>query len=340
MNDNSFEVFISYRREDTSGYALGLRSEITRVLPEARVFLDVDSIDSGMRWRDAIRAHLESCHVMLVVIGDEWLRRRDGMKKIDREDDPVRLELKWADERNATVIPVLVEEASMPSTDELPADVRSLCEHQAHPLHDRTYGHDVKLLIERLAKIHAQTNERPTRSGTDEPPEPPALGDLPSRVTQRYLEENVPGMGREQLLQFTKALHERRWSDDDIYDYALSYSALTPPKRLPGRITTAWLAENVPLMKPDRVHQLVAELRRRRWTDDEISRDVLAHHPAAAITEIPSRISPKWLQRNASLMLPDFKRRLAQVLLERGWTETEIHKYLPGASFELGRERQ
>jgi hypothetical protein len=48
------EIFISYRREDTSGYALGFRREFANAFPDAEVFLDIESIDSGTRWRAAI----------------------------------------------------------------------------------------------------------------------------------------------------------------------------------------------------------------------------------------------------------------------------------------------
>ena len=38
------EIFISYRRQDTSGYALGFRRELSHSLPDVGVFLDVDDM--------------------------------------------------------------------------------------------------------------------------------------------------------------------------------------------------------------------------------------------------------------------------------------------------------
>jgi hypothetical protein len=243
------ELFISYRRQDTSGYALGLRRQFAQTLASARVFLDSQSIAAGMHWRDEIRERLSGCDVMLVLIGDEWLVMRDGQKKIEDENDPVRLELKHAlGRKNIVVIPVLVEDAKMPSTRDLPVDVRRLCEFNAHAIHDRTYDQDVGSLIERLTSIAEKTD---APAAVPHPPDasPPDTGTdaaWPSRITERFLEQEVSGMGRDQLLALIAELRRRGRTEEEIYDSALSFSPLQPLKRLPARITPAWLATNVP----------------------------------------------------------------------------------------------
>ncbi len=324
MPDGSLNIFLCYRREDTAGYALGFRRLIRDALPHAEIFLDVESIDSGMRWREEIRNRIAQCDVLLLVIGDEWLVRRDGVKKIDDENDPVRFEIGEALRRDNPpwLIPVLVEDARMPRASDLPPEVQPLCDYHAHRIHDQSYDRDLKDLIETLDRM---TDSRPAIDPGDGAP---PGGDQFPRLTEAYLAQHVPAMGRERLRELIDVAHARGWSDEDIFDYALSYSPLQPPKRLPSRITPTWLAENVPLMHPKRVAALVGELKKRGWSDDEIQRYVLANHPRAGITEIPSKVYPAWLERNAALMTAEFQRKLGATLLERGWTPREIRRYL------------
>ncbi len=175
----SMDIFISYRRQDTSGYALGLRRLFRTELPSASVFLDIDSIDAGGRWREVIRGRLSECDVMLVLIGDEWLVMRDGQKKLEQADDPVRFELEYVLRRNITIIPILVEEAKIPSGSDLPEGIRRLCEYNAHAIHDQTYDQDVTRLVQTLRNLDDTESEPPPPG-----PQPPGTGSgatFPSR---------------------------------------------------------------------------------------------------------------------------------------------------------------
>jgi hypothetical protein len=64
---------------------------------------------------------IESSDILITVIGKRW-RIRD----LESPDDYVYLELAAAFKRNIQVIPVLVEEASMPRCDEVPNDLKAL----------------------------------------------------------------------------------------------------------------------------------------------------------------------------------------------------------------------
>jgi hypothetical protein len=323
----SLEIFISYRRQDTSGYALGLRREFAKTLTSARVFLDVDSLEAGMRWRDEIRDRLDACDVMLVLIGDEWLVTRDGERKLHRENDPLRYELEYAFQRGGiTIIPILLEDTKMPAIEQLPRPIARLSEIQAEAIHDRTYDGDVNRLIERLARI-AELPVKPSK-GT---PTAPTPAEFPPRITRRYLEQEVGGMGRDRLLELIAELRRRGWTDEEIYDGALSYSPLRPPTRFPNRITTEWLASNVPLLSPKRIAQLTTLMRRRHWSSDDIRTHVLGHRDGGLAEDIPSSIRLGWLERNVPLMTVDEQNRLAEVMLKRGWSEEEIRGHVPYA---------
>jgi hypothetical protein len=327
------DIFISYRRQDTSGYALGLRREFTQSqsLSSVQVFLDSASLAPGVRWREEIRGWLSRCEVMLVLIGDEWLVTRDGQKKIEQENDSVHFELELVLGRDdIRIIPVLLEEAKMPSPGMLPLSVRGLCEYEAHAIHDHSYDPDVNRLIEQLSRIADELGDT-SGSGPHSTPEASDPSSYPSRITERYLEQEVSGMGRDQLRALMVELRRRGWTEEEIYDRALKFSPLQPPNRLPARITPAWLATNVPLLGPDRIRHLTAELLRRGWSSEGIRTHVFEHHQNGLAEEIPSRIQTGWLERNAPLMTSTEQDRLAEVMLARGWAPEEVQRYLPHA---------
>lgn len=326
------DIFISYRRRDTAGYALGLKREFARALPDAKIFLDVESLDAGMRWRDVIRQHVELCDLMLVVIGDEWLVTRDGNKKIDSDDDPVRFELETGLARpGMAVIPILVEDASMPAARDLPEAVRPLCEYNSHAIHDRTYDQDLNTLVERLLRLSEEhePDESPENRPNADLPAPESA--YPSKITDRYLRQEVSGMGRDQLLALIAELLRRGWSHHDVFEEALRFSPLKPANKVPARVTVAWLATNVPLLSPNRVTKLIKELRGRGWSEADIRTHVLGSRQPGLASPIPSRIAVPWVERNAPLMTADEQDELAAVLKEKGWSPEEIFSYLPNA---------
>ena len=70
-------VFISYRRETTAGEARALFNELLGKLGKNSVFMDVDSIALGRDFRSALQKTLESCDLMLVLIGKDWAEAKD-----------------------------------------------------------------------------------------------------------------------------------------------------------------------------------------------------------------------------------------------------------------------
>lgn len=345
------DIFISYRRQDTSGYALGIRRELQRRLPDAHVFLDVEALDAGVRWRDVIRERIGRCDLMLVLIGDEWWQTRDGRQKMLSPDDPVRLELKIGlDRSDMKVIPVLLEGASMPSGSDLPDVVRDLCEYGAHAIHDKTYDRDLNALLDQIDKLSAECAGEPVEpepvepepvdpetvqdvaDGDEEEPGPPVDGPVfPARVTAAYLARELPAMTRPEVLALLAQLLRRGWSHENVYEWTLGFSPLKPPRQLPARISTAWLEANVPLLSPRRIERLVAELRRRSWSEADIREHVYGNRPGGLAAGLPARLGTAWLDQHAPLMNAEEQDRLAEALARRGWSEAEIRAYAPVA---------
>ena len=162
-------TFISYREDDAKPWALLLRDELVDAFGEGSVFLDKDGLRAGS-WREQIEEALDRCGVVLVVIGRRWLSaaETDGVRRLDRPDDVHRQEVATALARNdVTVIPVLVDGASMPRSDELPDVIRGLTERQARSLSDRSSHRelDLSLLISDIERATGEiATPRSTRS--------------------------------------------------------------------------------------------------------------------------------------------------------------------------------
>jgi hypothetical protein len=142
-------IFISYRRDDSAGYAGRLHEELTERLGPDRVFRDVDTLQPGQDFVDAIEQRLHECRVCLVLVGRLWLSARDesGRRRIDRDTDYVRLEIAAALARaDVLVVPVLIGGAVMPAASALPDSIQALGRRQAVTLRDDTWENDVDRL--------------------------------------------------------------------------------------------------------------------------------------------------------------------------------------------------
>jgi len=72
------QVFISYRRDDTAGYARAVYDELARHFGPERVFIDVDDIGAGQAFDEVIAHAVGGSKVLLVMIGKRWLGEREG----------------------------------------------------------------------------------------------------------------------------------------------------------------------------------------------------------------------------------------------------------------------
>jgi TIR domain len=77
------KIFVSYRHDDipgpkSGGHAHHLKEELARRFGGDNVFIDVDTLEPGVPWQDAIDAYLAECDVLLVLIGEEWLTITDA----------------------------------------------------------------------------------------------------------------------------------------------------------------------------------------------------------------------------------------------------------------------
>ena len=127
-------VFISYRRQETAWPARQLYDVLVAELGADRVFKDVDDIEPGDDFVERLQSAVGSCEVLLALIGPQWLTVTDaeGARRLDDPEDFVRLEVETALNRDdVRVIPILVDNAKMPTPQELPTGLAALTRRQA-----------------------------------------------------------------------------------------------------------------------------------------------------------------------------------------------------------------
>jgi tetratricopeptide (TPR) repeat protein len=148
-------IFISYRREDAAGDAGRLADHLHRRFGQNQVFLDIDTIDPGTDFVQVLHASLQETAAVLVVIGPRWTSARaaNGTRRLDDANDFVRLEVEASLGRNIPVVPVLVQGATMPRAEDLPASLSSLATRQAATLDHAEFHDDAERLCDRLATM-------------------------------------------------------------------------------------------------------------------------------------------------------------------------------------------
>jgi TPR repeat protein len=149
------QIFISYRREDSSAWAGRLCDQLQSRFPQNEIFMDVDSIKPGIDFIETIEERVGACDALVAVIGKRWLSASDeeGRRRLDNPEDFVRVEVGTALKRGVRVIPVLVKGAPMPRAAELPEDLKTLARRNALSLsHDR-FRADAERLIDSVGEV-------------------------------------------------------------------------------------------------------------------------------------------------------------------------------------------
>ena len=168
-----FRIFLNYRREDTAGHAGRLwdaLSDGVEALPgfdETQIFMDIDNIEPGVDFREAIRQAVQVSDVFLTVIGRHWLTATDsnGRRRLDNAGDFVRVEIEAALERAAEhhdvrVVPIRVQGADMPGVEDLPIELAGLAHRNAIELSDERWHYDVGRLLASMKKLEREKLER------------------------------------------------------------------------------------------------------------------------------------------------------------------------------------
>ncbi len=148
------DVFISYRRDDTSGYAGRLYDQISASFGAEHVFMDVATIEPGSDFVEVIEQRVGACDALIALIGKNWLASKDEQNRLrlGSSNDFVSVEITAALKRNVEVIPLLVGGAKMPLQQELPESLQPLARHQAVEVSDAHFTREVADVIQSLER--------------------------------------------------------------------------------------------------------------------------------------------------------------------------------------------
>jgi hypothetical protein len=133
--------------------------------------MDIDSNPIGVDYRAHIDQSLKRCELLLAVIGDHWLGPGEvGARRIDDPSDLVRLEVSTALAQGIRVVPLLIDDTQMPSSEQLPEDLRSLKFRQAFRVDS---GVDFHHHLTRLCDAISAATKTTTGTTDLQPPPPP-----------------------------------------------------------------------------------------------------------------------------------------------------------------------
>lgn len=158
------QIFISYRRDDSAGYARAVYDELAQRFGADRVFIDVDDIDPGLPFGEVIARTVGESEVLLVLIGRRWQGvSAAGAPRIGDADDMVRLEVATGLARGARVIPLLIDGAAMPTEAQLPDVLRPLAQRNALAIDNSRFATDIDRLVAELRAALGEPAPPPPR---------------------------------------------------------------------------------------------------------------------------------------------------------------------------------
>ncbi|MGB5569125.1 MAG: toll/interleukin-1 receptor domain-containing protein [Sedimenticolaceae bacterium] len=166
-------IFVSYRRDDSQGFAGRLADDLIEVLGRDRVFRDIE-IPIGSDFTDVLQRAISASDALLVVIGRHWAAgsEKGYESRLFEPTDWVRTEIEAAFAQGKQVIPVLVGGATMPPPASLPESIQRLTRMQAASMSDRHWDTEIRELADRLRAICPSLRQE----------QAPARGESPAEV--------------------------------------------------------------------------------------------------------------------------------------------------------------
>ncbi|RJQ46110.1 MAG: toll/interleukin-1 receptor domain-containing protein [Nitrospiraceae bacterium] len=188
------EIFISYRHDDSEGWAGRLSEALQRAYGEKAVFFDLDSIAAAENWKHRIDECLENSKIMIVMIGPKWLTISDssGRRRLDDPDDIVRQEIIAAISRHIPILTLLVGNATLPKPDDLPDALRNILTYQAQELPTKRWKREIESLLLEVGKIIGQKPEVDKATSTIKVGEEIILEDVSAGDIAGYKGREVP----------------------------------------------------------------------------------------------------------------------------------------------------
>jgi TIR domain/SIR2-like domain len=148
-------VFVSYRRSDSPSAARQIADALKARFGADNVFFDTRDLAAGTDWHRDIEERVRASDVIVAVIGPHWVTIADerGRRRVlaPEEEDIVRTEIEAALRGGGRVVPVLVDDATLPARDVLPRPFRPITSLNAVSLRHASWDQDLETLVGALA---------------------------------------------------------------------------------------------------------------------------------------------------------------------------------------------
>ena len=199
------KIFISYRRSDCQHQADRLHTVLGHYVndPKTDIFIDIDNIPFGVDFVDYLEAKVSQCEVLFALIADRWLGQdsETGHRRIDDSNDFVRIEIASALRRDIPVVPIVLDDVTMPSEEVLPNELKPLARRNAALVRRLSFEDDVARLIKGLPIDLKAKSKRPSHSKET----------IISRGLENLFSEEFEGKQKNGV--FTKLLNDMELSD-------------------------------------------------------------------------------------------------------------------------------
>jgi uncharacterized protein YjbI with pentapeptide repeats len=149
----SSEIFISYRRTDTGGYAGRLYDHLKQEFGPDSVLLDVEVEGTAEELRQWVQRVVPEAGVMLVLIGHKWILSEDGRRRLEEPEDIVRLEIELALLHDLPIIPIQIDDAPRPTHVDLPDSIRKIMDFKGYDLNNSYWGAKVEPIFQAIMSV-------------------------------------------------------------------------------------------------------------------------------------------------------------------------------------------
>jgi TIR domain len=130
-----------------------IRPVTAHFAPE-QIFTDIDGIRPGSDFVKTIEKKVSECDVLVALIGERWITSSDGQVAGDSIIQKILFE--WRLRREISVIPVLVDGASIPQSPDLPDDLKPLARRNALRVSDTGFNDDCRRLVTAIEEVLEQ----------------------------------------------------------------------------------------------------------------------------------------------------------------------------------------
>ena len=146
-------LFLSYRRADRELVGR-LHRRLKTSYPAAHFFLDEVSMFGGNEFAAQIRDEIADASVFLLMIGPEWVSRA-GLDRLQATGDVLRREVAWALTKGVTIVPVLLEDAAMPTPALLPESLQRITDLHGERVRAASFNADCARLEAAIVRVVA-----------------------------------------------------------------------------------------------------------------------------------------------------------------------------------------